>query len=72
MLHPINKPGTAVQYDPARLRPYSKKELCTFYGISQKVLAKWLKPFQEEIGDCNGRYFTIAQVRVILERLGTP
>lgn len=34
--------------------------------------AKWLVPFEEEIGVRVGRYFTVRQVRVIISKLGLP
>lgn len=54
------------------LRPYTFKQLYQLYGVSDKTFRKWLKPFAEEIGERRGRYYTIMQVRTILERIGIP
>jgi hypothetical protein len=39
------------------------------YVIKQK---KWIKPFNNEIGEKNGRYYSVGQVKVIFDRLGVP
>jgi hypothetical protein len=54
------------------LKAYSTKELSVIYGVCDKTMHKWMKPFHEEIGKKVGRYYTVAQVRVIFERLGMP
>lgn len=54
------------------LKPYSKKELCALYGISDKTLIKWLQPFADEIGERIGRFYNIVQVRIIFKKLGIP
>ena len=59
--------GTAVT-----VKPYSCKEIAQLYGVSDKTLKKWLLPFTETVGPKQGRYYTIAQVRVIFEKLGEP
>jgi hypothetical protein len=35
-------------------------------------LKKWLLPFAVQIGQKNGRYYTVAQVRVIFDVIGVP
>jgi len=54
------------------IRHYSTKELAGFYGVCDKTLLKWMKPFAECIGEKQGRYYTVAQVRIIFEKLGEP
>ncbi|CAN5886360.1 hypothetical protein BH11BAC4_BH11BAC4_06720 [soil metagenome] len=53
-----------------RVKPYSKKELCNMYNIRHRQLAKWLRPFLEEIGAINGRLYTAKQVDIIFKKLG--
>jgi hypothetical protein len=65
------KPEYAVR-NVMHIRPYSKKELCDIYGISRKVLAVLLKPFLKEIGPIRGRYYTVAQVEIIFNKIGLP
>jgi hypothetical protein len=54
------------------LKPYSSKEIAGIYGVCDKTFKKWLKPFDTCVGQKNGRYYTIAQVKVIFEKLGLP
>jgi transposase-like protein len=55
-----------------KLLPYSITELCTIYDVCPRTLKKWIKPFALQIGVKQGRYFTITQVRIIIEKLGLP
>lgn len=54
------------------LRPHNLKELMALYKISYKTLKKWLKPFERELGERVGYYYTIPQVKKIFEFLGIP
>ena len=54
------------------LKPYTLKELCYMYDTTVKTFHRWLRPFAEEIGARNGRYFSVLQVQIILKRLGMP
>jgi hypothetical protein len=54
------------------VKPCCYKELETLYGVSRKTLKTWLKPFWKDIGQKQGRYFTIKQVKVIFDKLGLP
>ena len=54
------------------LKPYTVLELARMYEVSDRTLKKWLKPFEEEVGKKNGYFYTIAQVKIIFEKLGMP
>lgn len=54
------------------MRPYTTKELARIYGVCDRTLLKWMKPFATEIGEKRGRYFTVAQVEAIFNKLGMP
>jgi hypothetical protein len=54
------------------IKPYSTKELASIYGVCDKTLKKWLLPFGEIIGKKQGRYFNVAQVKIIFDKLGVP
>ena len=56
----------------AEVRPYSTKELAQIYGVCDKTLIKWMKPFTGDIGEKRGRFFTVAQVEIIFNKLGMP
>ncbi len=48
----------------------NKTQLANHYKISVKVLNKWLKPFNKDIGPYRGRCFTVKQIKVIFSKLG--
>ena len=54
------------------LKPYSLTELSKLYSVCIKTIKKWMKPFSEEIGEKNGRFYTINQVKVIFSKIGLP
>ena len=54
------------------IRPYLPVEIARLYGIDRKTFRRWLKPYEEAIGERKGNYFTALQVRVIFEKLGLP
>ncbi|MFC4262329.1 hypothetical protein ACFOWM_05545 [Ferruginibacter yonginensis] len=54
------------------IKPSSPVDLAKLYGVCDKTFKKWLKPFEAAIGERIGRYYSIAQVRIIFEKLGEP
>ena len=68
----MNPKDQLTQTGRLSLRPYTAKQLYEMYGVSDKTFRKWLEPFSETIGEKKGRYYTIGQVKAILECLGTP
>jgi hypothetical protein len=54
------------------IRPYSTKELAGIYNVCDKTMKKWINPFVAEIGVKNGRYYSVAQVKIIFDKLGVP
>lgn len=54
------------------VKPYTMKELCEIYQISDKTMRKWLKPFSDQIGERQGHIYNVAQVVTIFTNLGVP
>jgi hypothetical protein len=54
------------------IKPYSKREMAEIYDVCSKTFEKWVSPFKDEIGTLNGRYYTVRQVKVIVEKLDLP
>lgn len=54
------------------LKAYSIHELALIYEVDSRTFKKWLKPLQSIIGEKQGRYYKIPQVRIIFENLGLP
>jgi hypothetical protein len=55
-----------------RLRPYTIAELAIVYGVCKRTLRKWLKPFLADIGKRQGHFYSIAQVKIIIDKIGLP
>lgn len=55
-----------------KLRPYTVLDLAKMYEVSDKTMKKWIKPFENEVGQKNGYFYTIAQVQTIFQKLGAP
>ncbi|MES2565520.1 MAG: hypothetical protein V4565_01560 [Bacteroidota bacterium] len=62
----------SITTDKFELKAYSKKELAEKYQVSVKTFNAWLKPFEDKIGMKRGRYYTVNQVKTMLEVLGVP
>jgi hypothetical protein len=54
------------------VRPYSLVELGALYSVCDRTMRKWIKPFETDLGERIGRYYNVAQVKLILQKLGFP
>ena len=54
------------------LKAYSVKQLSELYGVSAKTFRRWLSPFKRDVGEKQGNYFNISQVKCIVQHLGVP
>jgi transcription initiation factor TFIIIB Brf1 subunit/transcription initiation factor TFIIB len=54
------------------IKPCTMTELAKFYHMDRRTLNRQLKHMKTEIGKRHGYYFTIEQVRKILDELGIP
>ena len=54
------------------LVPMNGVQIAKLYGIGMKTFRKWIAPHKYEIGEKRGRFYTIKQVKIILEKFGIP
>ena len=54
------------------VRMCTHKDLCGLYGVSYKIIKQQLKPFEKEIGEKHGNFFSVNQVIRIFEIIGEP
>jgi len=55
-----------------RVKAYSTGELATIYEVDARTFKRWIVPFEELIGERQGRYYNIRQVKAIFEKLCLP
>lgn len=54
------------------IRAYTLKEIAGLYCVSKITFKKWLKPFEKEIGVRIGHFYSVKQIKIILDKLGMP
>jgi transposase len=54
------------------VKPYMIKELAALYGVSRETFGRWISKFKDELGEKNGLYFSIPQVKMIFKKLDLP
>lgn len=54
------------------VKGYNTSEMAALYQVTATVFKRWIKPHQAAIGKREGHYYTVLQVKVIFEKLGTP
>jgi len=55
-----------------RLKAYSVKQVAVMYGLSGKILKKWLDPLANEIGQRKGHFYNPKQMKIIFDKYGVP
>jgi hypothetical protein len=55
-----------------KIKPYTHKQLCMIFEVSDKVMREWVKAHAKDIGKRRGHFFTALQVFIIFSRLGPP
>ncbi|WP_113636090.1 helix-turn-helix domain-containing protein [Nubsella zeaxanthinifaciens] len=53
------------------IKAYTKKQLAAFYGVSRSTFRRWINQISD-LGEYIGKTYTPAQVKKIVEHLGTP
>ncbi|AXY73639.1 hypothetical protein D3H65_06435 [Paraflavitalea soli] len=54
------------------IKPYTHKELSDLYEVCKQTFTKWLRPFKAQIGERQGHFYSVGQVRIIFDCLGVP
>jgi len=55
-----------------KLKPYTILELSKIYGISYNTMKRWLKRIKTKIGKKAGYYFSVKQIKTIINEFGLP
>ena len=54
------------------VRAYTLKQIASLYGVSNQTFKLWLKPFEKDIGKRIGHFYSVKQIEIIIDKLGTP
>jgi hypothetical protein len=54
------------------IKPCNARQLACSYGVSKKVLQRWLKPHQQHIGKRKGHKYSLQQLLIIIDSIGLP
>jgi hypothetical protein len=55
-----------------KIRPYKLQELADIYNVNRNTFRRWLKRFENELGEREGYFYSIPQVRIIFKKLCLP
>jgi transposase-like protein len=54
------------------VKPYRLSDLATIFDVNRKTMRKWLDRYPDELGNREGKYFSVRQVQFCLEKFGLP
>ena len=61
-----------MKYRITEIKPYSTIELSRRYGVGKRAFLLMIEPYAQLIGKRSGRFFTVLQVEIIIEKIGMP
>lgn len=61
-----------VKYKIIKVRRYKLIELAAIYEVDRRTFRGWLDKFKDELGERDGHYYSIPQVKLIFSRLELP
>lgn len=57
---------------PFPLKAYTVAQLSVIYGVSKKTFRRWIEPISESVGEKQGYFYNISQIKTIVTYLGVP
>jgi hypothetical protein len=70
----MGKHAQKAYYDEAGnllVKPYRLKDLASIFDINVQTLKRWLSKYPE-LGQREGKYYTVTQVQFCIEKFGLP
>ena len=55
-----------------QVRPYNNVELARIYGVDRATLRRWLSRISDQLGEREGNFWKIPQVKIIFKHLDLP
>ena len=62
----------AQEYQVIEVKRYKLIELAAIYKVNRKTFRGWVNKFKVELGPREGHYYSIAQVKLIFQKLELP
>jgi len=54
------------------IKPYRLKDLATIFDINQLTLKRWMSKYPNELGEKEGKYYSVRQVEFMIDKFGLP
>lgn len=54
------------------IKPYRLLDLAAIFDVNYKTFRRWMDKYPEELGDRDGKYYSIRQVNFCIEKFGLP
>lgn len=67
-----NNKNEIQEYQVIEIKRYKLIELAAIYKVNRKTFRGWVNKFKAELGVREGHYYSIAQVKLIFQKLELP
>jgi hypothetical protein len=54
------------------IKPYRIKDLAAIFDVNQQTLKRWMSKHPRQLGNRDGRYYSVHQVNYMIEVFGLP
>ncbi|WP_207515024.1 hypothetical protein [Longitalea luteola] len=54
------------------IKPYRLKDLIAIFDVNENTFKKWMARYPEQLGEKDGKYYSIRQVEFMIEKFGLP
>lgn len=54
------------------VKPYRLIDLAAIFDVNHKTMRRWMEKHPDELGQRDGKYYSIQQVRFCIEQFGLP
>lgn len=71
----MSKHKSKQHYDEAGLliiKPYRLKDLAIIFDVKENTLKRWMSVYKDEMNRDGRQYYTVQQVRLMIEKFGLP
>ena len=55
-----------------QIKPYRLKDLIAIFDVNENTFKNWMARYTDELGEKDGKYYSIRQVEFMIEKFGLP